>query len=202
VITLELLSPGKHLPADYWTRCVPGSSRTEIEIGPGDGKFLIEAARRDPVTVWVGLEIRASMAHAIGKRSDLPVNVAAHHCDGRWVVEHLIAEASVDAFHLYFPDPWWKKRHHKRRLFGAELGGGFAAALRRGLKPRGVVYFLTDVEIAFREAAEQLSAAGLVEQPWSRAADDPAQSSYERKYRRQGRTLWSARFTKSAARVT
>ena len=194
MISFELLSPGKRLPADYWLRQAPGTSRTEIEIGPGDGRFLIEAARRDPATVWVGLEIRAGMVRALLARADSPPNVRVHHCDARWVVEHLVADASVDAFHLYFPDPWWKKRHRKRRLFDCNLGG----ALRRCLAPNGAVYLLTDVEGAFGEGAERLVSAGLVRETWERASTDPAQSSYERKYRRQGRRLFQARFVKRA----
>jgi tRNA (guanine-N7-)-methyltransferase len=193
VITFELLSPGKRLPGDYWAGGVASAERTEIEIGPGDGRFLVEAARRDPRTVFVGLETRIGLARAIAERPDLPGNVRVHACDARWIIEHLIADASVDAFHAYFPDPWWKKRHHKRRLFAGEL----AAALRRCLVPGGAVYVLSDVEIAFRDADESLRAAGLRAEPWSRAADDPAQSSYERKYRRQGRRLYQGRFVKN-----
>jgi tRNA (guanine-N7-)-methyltransferase len=193
VITFELLSPGKRLPADYWLRTVPGATRVEIEIGPGDGRFLVEAARRDPATAWVGLEVRAGLARKLLERADRPRNACVHHSDARWIVEHLVADASVDAFHLYFPDPWWKKRHHKRRLFGAP----FADSLVRCLKPGGAAYLLSDVEAVFADGAEQLEAAGLKRRDWSRAADDPAQSSYERKYRRQGRRLYQARFAKA-----
>jgi tRNA (guanine-N7-)-methyltransferase len=116
--------------------------------------------------------------------------VIVHHCDARWVVEHLVADNSVDAFHVYFPDPWWKKRHHKRRLFSDTL----VAALVRCLKPGGAVYVVSDVERIFAEATEKLEGAGLRHEPWARNAEDPAQSSYERKYRRQGRRLFQARF--------
>jgi tRNA (guanine-N7-)-methyltransferase len=196
VITFELLSAGKYLPADYWSGQIAGARRTEIEIGPGDGRFLVEAARRDPSAVWVGLEARANLARAIAMRADLPVNARIHHCDARFIVERLIADASVAGFHLYFPDPWWKKRHHKRRLFAGDLAG----ALRRCLQPECAVYVLTDVEIAYRDAADSLQAVGLRMEAWERESDDPAQSSYERKYRRQGRRLYQARFVKDRDR--
>jgi tRNA (guanine-N7-)-methyltransferase len=192
VISFELLSPGKRLPVDYWTRSLPGATRTEIEIGPGDGRFLVEAARRDSRTVFVGMEIRTGLARKLAARADLPPNVTVHQCDARWIVEFLIADASIDAFHLYFPDPWWKKRHYKRRL----IGESFAAAAARCLKPDAAVYLLSDVEAIFSDGAERMEAAGLKREAWSRAADDPAQSSYERKYRRQGRRLYQARFSK------
>lgn len=188
----EILSPGNHLPADYWTSGVPGATRTEIEIGPGDGRFLIEAARRRPDTVWVGLETRVGLTRHIDEHESRPLNARVYQCDARWVIEHLIADESIDAFHAYFPDPWWKKRHHKRRLFTPSL----AVALRRTLKPGGAVYLLTDVEVIFREACRRMSEEGLREHAWSRASDDPAQSSYERKYRRQGRRLFEGRYEK------
>jgi tRNA (guanine-N7-)-methyltransferase len=189
----ELLSPLNHLPGDYWSSTVPGATRTEIEIGPGDGRFLIEAGRRRSDTVWVGLETRIGLARRIGAQHDRPANVRVHQCDARWVIEHLVADESIDAFHAYFPDPWWKKRHHKRRLFTPQ----FAAALRRTLKPGCSVYLLTDVEVIFRDASSQLIEQGLQENAWSRAPDDPAQSSYERKYRRQDRRLFEGRYEKT-----
>jgi tRNA (guanine-N7-)-methyltransferase len=190
----QLLSPGIYLPPEYWTLEVPGATRTEIEIGPGDGRFLVEAARRAPQTAWVGLEVRAGLAKHLQARRERPENVRVYHCDARFVIQYLIADESIDAYHVYFPDPWWKKRHHKRRLLNEELAG----ALYRTLKPRGSVYLLTDVEVIFRDAAARLCDRGLRQQTWTRAADDSAQSSYERKYRRQARRLHEARFIKES----
>ena len=188
----ELLSAGTYLPTGYWTESAPGTLRTEIEIGPGDGRFLVEAAARKHDTVWVGMEMRIGLAARLAARPDLPPNVRVHACDARWVIEHLVASEAVDAYHAYFPDPWWKKRHHKRRLFTA----GTARAVHRTLKRSGSLYLLTDVEMTFREAAARLGEAGLAQKVWTRAHEDPAQSSYERKYRQQRRRLFEARFEK------
>lgn len=192
MITFELLSPGKYLPATYWTDLMPTISRVEIELGPGDGGFLVASARRHPDTLFVGLEIRQSLARAVAADPEVPSNVRIHHVDGRFVVCHLLADASIDAFHVYFPDPWWKKRHHKRRLFTEE----FAAALRRCLKAGAKVFVITDVEPLFDDIGRRLECAGLTREEWSRSADEPCQSSYERKYRRQGRRLLEAAFVK------
>ena len=192
MITFELLSPGKHLPVDYWTELVPGLSRVEVELGPGDGRFLIESARHDPTTLFVGLEIRAGFTRQIVAASDLPPNLRSFHCDGRWIVSHLLADDTIDAFHIYFPDPWWKKKHHKRRLFTCE----FVAGLQRSLRVGASVYTITDVEPVQTDSRERLVAAGLRETEWTRCTDSPAQSLYERKYRLQGRRLFEARFVK------
>jgi len=190
MITFELLSPGKYLPNGYWSQTVPGTERVEIEIGPGDGGFLISAAARDPYTAWIGLEIRRPSVELVAQRDDLPGNARVHGFDGRWVIPHLIASSSVDAYHIYFPDPWWKKRHQKRRLFTEE----FAEGLLRTLKPGALAYVMTDVVGLFSEIRTTLTRTGLIERPWERNAADAAQSSYERKYRRQGRRFYSASF--------
>lgn len=188
----ELLSPGRYLPQDYWSTLSPGCRRVEVELGPGDGRFLIESARDHPDTLFVGLEIRAGYVASIGDVASLPPNVRIFHFDAGFIVRHILATASVDAFHLYFPDPWWKKRHHKRRLVTPEV----ATALRRCLMPGASVYVITDVASLFADIAEHLLDAGLAISDWTRDAASPAQSSYERKYRRQGRRLEQGRFTK------
>lgn len=192
MITFELLSPGKYLPGDYFLQQAPGTSRTEIEIGPGDGRFLFESARAVPDAAMVGLEIRAGWANDLVEHPKRPANALPYHADGRWLTIHLFETASVDAFHIYFPDPWWKKRHHKRRLVTDEM----ASALRRCLKPDGSIFVITDVPPLYQAIEAELLAAELKRHTWERRPEDPAQSSYERKYRRQGRRLYQGRFTR------
>jgi tRNA (guanine-N7-)-methyltransferase len=187
-----LLSPDVHLPRGYWRSLVPGITHVEVEIGSGDGRFLYEAATAAPDTLFVGFEVRASST-ARTERRGLPRNGLIKRLDGRWCIENLFADGSIDAYHAYFPDPWWKKRHAKRRLFTP----AFAAALYRTLEQDGCLYVITDVETRFREIADTLAAAAFVATPWERDPASPAQSSYERKYRAQGRHLFAARFVKS-----
>jgi tRNA (guanine-N7-)-methyltransferase len=191
VIDFGLLSPGVHLPRDYWGSLVPGTERVEVEIGSGDGRFLYEAALAAPDTLFVGFEVRQSST-ARTERRGLPRNAFIKHIDGRWCVEHLFADATIDAYHAYFPDPWWKKRHAKRRIFTS----AFAAALHRTLTPAGCLYVITDVETRFSEIEQTLVAAGFLAADWARDPASPAQSSYERKYRAQARRLFSSRFVK------
>jgi len=170
---------------------VPGTSAIEIEIGPGDGRFLYEAARARPEVLFVGLETRAgSVARA--RRRALPENARVLHLDARFVVESIVADESIDAYHVYFPDPWWKKRHAKRRLFTPAFADAIARTLRRG----GALYLVTDVETRYREMLDALATTALRLEPWERSPDDPAQSSYERKYRAQKRGLYGARFVR------
>jgi tRNA (guanine-N7-)-methyltransferase len=175
-----------------------GCDRLEIEIGPGSCGYLVEAARRSPATLFVGIEIYRTAVELVRSRHELPANVRLVEGDGGWMVSHLLAPASVDAVHVYFPDPWWKKRHHKRRLFQP----GFCEAVARTLVPGGAVYVVTDVAPVFREIVENMEAAGFHAEPWVRDAADPACSSYERKYRQQNRTFEQAIFKKKSGTGT
>ncbi len=195
MVTFELLSPGKYLPADYFERLAPGCRTVEVEIGPGNGHFLLEAARSRSDTFFVGIEVRRSWADRLRERAREMPNVLVVHGDARWIVQHLFPDGVIDCYHVYFPDPWWKKRHHKRRLFTEE----FCRHVFRTLRPGGRLLLVTDVEAVFRQAAERLSAAGLIERPWHRQASDEAQSAYEKKYRQQGRILHEAAFERPPA---
>src|SRR5439155_25889789 len=75
------------------------------------------------------------------------------NADATCVLAHLIPQSSVSAYHIYFPDPWWKRRHYRRRL----MTPAFAAALERTLAPGGAIHLVTDVEEAFRLAVESLA---------------------------------------------
>lgn len=190
----SLFDPHDRLGPGYWLSLTPGVRRVEIEIGPGDGRFLADAAIADPSTLYVGFEVSQASIARIEKRG-LPRNALVRRLDGRFVVESVLGDASIDAFHIYFPDPWWKKRHAKRRLFTEP----FVAALARTLRPEGFVYVLTDVETRYLEIAEALGSGGFGLEPWERPASTAGQSSYERKYRAQGRRIWGARGRPPAA---
>ncbi len=191
---LGLLNEKAYLPADYWTALVPGTERVEIEIGPGDCGFLTTAARRDPHTLFVGFEIRASAVERVLSARALPENFKLYHGDGRWLVAHLLAPASIDVFHVYFPDPWWKKRHRKRRLFTPE----FCAGLTRCLKTDGLIRLVTDVAPLFEEIREMLEARGFTVESRQASGEAPGYSAYETKYRRQGRSLHEAVIVRAA----
>jgi tRNA (guanine-N7-)-methyltransferase len=189
-MNFELLTPGNYLPENYWRKLVPSTSRLELEVGCGDGRFLLESALRNPHTLFAGLEMKRSALRRATSGDDLPANAHFFEIDGRWVVSNLLPPTSVDAFHIYFPDPWWKKRHHKRRLFNKD----FCRGLTRSIKEDGSVFIITDVQSQYRDMVGALAACGLVARTWQRNHEDSAQSSYERKYRRQGRRLFEARF--------
>jgi tRNA (guanine-N7-)-methyltransferase len=147
------------MPHELW-RSVFGNARpVEIEIGPGRGDVIASFAEAYPGVNFFGVEAQpwyAERAQARAERLGL-ANVRVIAADARCVLRHLVPDASVYAFHVYFPDPWPKKRHTKRRLFAE----GFTADLKRTLVTGGVVYVATDVEEVFAAMRAALLAAGF-----------------------------------------
>jgi tRNA (guanine-N7-)-methyltransferase len=173
----------------------------QVEVGAGKGRFLIRAAETDPASNWVGLERRWS-ALALGveriARRGL-TNALYIRCDAMEVVRRLIPPGSVSVFHVYYPDPWWKDRHRKRRVFQP----AFVADLARGLRDDGELRLATDVGEYFAEILEVVAASGLFEplalppEAWG-SADEPM-TSYEAKYLPLGRKPLRAAFTRGRA---
>jgi tRNA (guanine-N7-)-methyltransferase len=124
--------------------CVGGEGPIDLEIGPGRGAFLFERLAEDPSVRIVGLEIRRKWATLVDRRlADRGYGKRARVFaeDARYALPRIVAE-SVSRVFVHFPDPWWKKRHHKRLVVGVPLLDEVA----RVLVPRGEVFVQTDVE--------------------------------------------------------
>ena len=133
----------------------------EVELGSGKGLFLASAAAARPEHNFLGLEVSAKYAHHIAAR--LAKAELAHarivHGDGLRVFHDLLPEASVTAIHVYFPDPWWKARHKKRRV----MNEVFVRDAQRTLIAGGSLHFWTDVEEYFHAGLQCIAeATGLI----------------------------------------
>ena len=120
------------------------SAPLELELGPGRGGFVFERLAADSELVFVGLEIRRKWATIVDRRlaaSEHAGRARVFAEDGRQVLPRFSAGSVARAF-IHFPDPWWKKRHHKRLLIGAPL----LTELVRVLAPAGELFIQTDVE--------------------------------------------------------
>jgi tRNA (guanine-N7-)-methyltransferase len=120
----------------------PGAGPIEIEIGFGHGRFLYERALAVPDTRLVGLEIKKKWAHLVRERCAKRglANVTAWSEDARELLPR-VPSATVQRVFMHFPDPWWKRRHEKRRLTGDTLLDEIA----RVLAPGGEFFMQTDV---------------------------------------------------------
>ncbi len=177
-----------------WPEVFGNDRPVEIEIGFGKGLFLLNASAARSNRNFLGIEKERAYtlftATRIAKRQR--GNVRLISADARWLLKEWIAEASVHALHIYFPDPWWKKRHHKRRLFNEE----FAARLVQVLQPCGVLHFATDVKEYFEMSVGMLRGlAGLCEMPAE--ADAELQTNFERKALERDQEVYRARFERS-----
>ncbi|GAB6196871.1 tRNA (guanosine(46)-N7)-methyltransferase TrmB [Lysobacter xanthus] len=115
-----------------------------LEIGFGNGEALRFASANDPARDYVGIEVHAP---GVGRflnalAADGTTNVRVYHHDGVEVLENEIADASLQEVRIYFPDPWHKSKHHKRRL----VQPAFAQLLVRKLAPGGLLHLATDWE--------------------------------------------------------
>ena len=170
-------------PRDLFPRSAP----LEVEIGSGKARFLIEAARAHPAHDFLGLE-RSLSYYRICRdrlaRAGLE-NARVLRADGRLYAEAL-APASVRAFHVYFPDPWPKKKQRKRRL----LDGVMLEVLAARLEPGGLLRIVTD-HPGYGTTIEPLleSVPAFERLDWN-ALPPPPPTHYELKYRAEGRRTW------------
>ncbi len=171
----------------------------EIEIGSGKGLFLAAAASEQPERNFLGIEIVAKYARFAAARLATRElrNALMVHGDGQRLLTELLPDDSVAAIHVYFPDPWWKARHRKRRVMNA----AFVVQVQRVLAPRGRLHFWTDVEEYFHSAlailAESTRLTGplpVTEQPATHDLD--YRTHFERRMRLHGQAIHRAEFQK------
>ena len=119
-----------------------GAKSIEVEIGSGSGDFLLNAAKKKPHTLFVGIEYSARFLKYIRDkcREEGLKNICLIYADARLFVEKCLPPQSVNSIHIYFPDPW-PKSSQKRRRFLNERG---LKALENILKSRGFIHFVTD----------------------------------------------------------
>ena len=179
-------------------RCAP----LHIEIGSGKGTFLVSQAEAQPEVNFLGIEwARKYYRFAVDRIGRWGLsNVRLLRADAPVFLRDFVADASVDCFHVYFPDPWPKKRHHKRRL----LQDSNLAVLIDRLKPAGEIRIATDHEGYFQQIQDVTNACRDrltpidFERPAGAQEDETTGTNFERKYIKQSRPIYSAAFRKCA----
>jgi tRNA (guanine-N7-)-methyltransferase len=174
----------------------------EIEIGSGKGLFLQRAAAARPETDFLGIEIAYRYAHftaaRLAKRGLSNARVLVG--DARRLFDEFLPEGCLAGLHVYFPDPWWKKRHVKRRL----MTESFAGHAERTLAPGGALHFWTDVADYFEHSVALLRRCTSLEGPLP-VREAPAEhdmdyrTHFERRTRKHGQPVFRAEFRKPPA---
>jgi tRNA (guanine-N7-)-methyltransferase len=163
------------LPAVYGRR-----APLEVDLGCGDGSFLVASGESNPEHDFLGIErlagrVRRACRH-IG-RSRI-TNARVLRVESFYAVQHLLPPASVEVFHLLFPDPWPKRRHWRRRV----VTNDFLAAIHRALAPQGSVRIATDQMDYFREIERLVSqSTGFAASPDTQMRS--AISTFEKRFR-------------------
>ncbi|MEM9416113.1 MAG: tRNA (guanine-N7)-methyltransferase [Planctomycetota bacterium] len=168
--------------------------KLEIELGSGKGTFLAQEAPLHDDVLYLGIEwASAFYKYAADRMRRLNLRqVQMLRADGVLFLRHYVPDASVHAFHWYFPDPWPKARHHKRRTFQTPFLRG---DLYRVLVPGGRIRVATDhleYWAWMQEHAEQVKDLYDIEPFVSPASAKPGElvgTNFERKYRKEGRTF-------------
>jgi tRNA (guanine-N7-)-methyltransferase len=176
------------------------TAEVELEIGSGKGLFLRTAAAARPERDFLGIEIayRYAQFAAAGLAACGLNNGVVVAGDGVQLLEDLVPNDALAAIHIYFPDPWWKRRHKKRRV----LQETFAKRLEQTLRPGGVLHFWTDVEEYHRAAlcilAKETGLAGPFDVPEPTAEHDmDFRTHFERRTRLHGEPVYRAEFRKA-----
>jgi len=164
----------------------------EVEIGTGKGTFLLARARARPEVNFLGIEwARQYCLYAADRfrRAGL-TNVAMLRDDAGPLFRNRIPARSILRVHIYFPDPWPKRRHHRRRL----IQPSFIQSVRNALLPGGQLLIVTDHLDYFQQIQAVLDCVkGLARIPFPQMADTDGQlvgTNFERKYIAQGRAFY------------
>ncbi|WP_425355630.1 tRNA (guanosine(46)-N7)-methyltransferase TrmB [Microbacterium schleiferi] len=183
-------------PAAVWGRTAP----LIVEIGSGQGHAIVHAATTQPGANFLAVEVfRAGLARTMLDADQANLgNIRLVEGNAPEVLEHLLPSASVDELWIFFPDPWHKKKHTKRRLVTAE----FAALAASVLRPDGLLRLATDWQDYADQMVSVLDAAPgftrAFDGDWAPRFDGRVLTAFERKGTRAGREIRDLTYRRSA----
>ena len=162
----------------------PHAQPLEVELGCGDASFLVEYARQHPKTNFIGVERllgRLQKLDRKGRRAGL-ANTRGVRIESAYFLQYLLPTNSTTALHIYFPDPWPKKKHQRHRLINEQ----FPTLARTVLAPGGHVYLRTDDADYFTQMNEVFAAAKEFAKVETPASLTEMTTDFERDFNAQG----------------
>lgn len=178
-------------PGAYFAEARP----LEVELGAGDGSFFAQWAALNPERNFLGVERLLGRLRKIerkARRAELS-NVRALRLEAAYFTEYLLPRASVSAFHIYFPDPWPKRKHRANRLINER----FTEVLRAGLSHGGVVHLRTDDADYFAQMTRVFGANGNFETASTPDRLAAVLTDFERGFNAQGIQTHRAAYRRS-----
>lgn len=177
-----------------WKAVFDNEAPIEVDLGCGKGGFLAWAAANSLATNFLGVDRllgRLRKVESKLKRRDIG-NVRLLRIEGSYFVTYLAPPRSVAAFHIFFPDPWPKRRHHARRLINLEL----VDHLEMALASRGVVNLATDDADYFAVQQELMNSNGKFLESPALVLPEAAMTEFEKTFQDQGKPIYRARWVK------
>ncbi len=177
------------------------SNPIEVEIGSGRGRFIIKSARENPQVNYVGIERANKFFHFMKERVEQARvgNVRLLRAEADYFIWGYVPPGSVQAFHIYFPDPWPKTKHRRRRIVNPD----FFDLLRSRLVPGGCIHLATDFARYFEIMLKTGRGCAGLEELYCRTIDpagaDPesAATHYERRFFMHGLPIYRAAYRKA-----
>lgn len=185
------------VPSDYFRKLskeeiFETNRPLEIDLGCGDGSFLVAMASHYPERNFLGVERLLGRVRKVIRKAEKNslLNLKVLRLELSYTIEWLLPDDCANRMHLLFPDPWPKKKHHKRRM----VNKSFCESLVRILKEDGEFLFKTDHPDYFEESMLALENFDLLEQLSWNTDDFYPVTDFEKIWTKEGKKIYSARF--------
>jgi tRNA (guanine-N7-)-methyltransferase len=174
------------IPESYFTpldlqKIFGRTAPLQVDLGCGDGAFLFALAEQNPEKDFLGTERLLHRVKKACRKADTIDNMRILRIESAYAVRYVLPEQSVEMFHLLFPDPWTKRKHHQRRIVGLD----FLRNVHAALAPHGILRIATDHQDYFTQIQEVAARLQNFEVTQNDSAPYPA-STFEQQYQQAG----------------
>ena len=194
-VATAIYSPSNWVNPLDWREIFGNERRIQMDIGCGKGSFLLWSARAYPETNFVGVDRLLKRLRKVDKkiqRLSLQ-NVRLMRVEASYLVGYLVPKASVSVYHIYFPDPWPKRRHHQRRL----ISGSFLLNLHRTLQDGGMVNCATDHQEYFQWIRGEFGGTPGFAETKPEILREETRTDFEREFLAAGKQVYRCRWVKA-----
>ena len=181
------------VPLD-WHEVFGNDRRVEMDIGCGKGSFLLCSAQEYPESNFVGVDRLLRRLRKVDRKIQRLglQNVRLLRVEAGYLLRYLVPKASISTYHIYFPDPWPKRRHHQRRLISVS----FLSDLDRTLQDGGVVNCATDHEEYFQLIQKEFEATARLIEARPEIFHSEVRTDFEREFLAAGKQVYRCRWIK------
>lgn len=195
--SLRVIPANWTAPLDLPATFGQAPQRLEVDLGCGKGRFLLARAAAHPTTYFLGLDRqtrRLAKVERKAQRAQL-ANIRLLYAEAAYTTTHLLPPDSVNVYYIFFPDPWPKRRHHRRRLFDA----AFLDALYKTLVPGGYIHLATDHLDYFANIRGRLAGDARFAEHEPFVTSDEERTDFELIFLKQNKPIGRCSFAKKAA---